>query len=302
MKPVRSYAFSEAIILSIALAVTPLARANAGLIIVSGDVNIGDALIDPDVVPGNQTFFRNILQGGTNVVILTTFNAGGFVVGKIDHFYNYNMTGVTSTVISPDTPITPEILAGVDLFISVLPFPGFTTNETAVFRDFVAGGGTIFFLGDNAFAFQVFPINDALAAMGSGMSIVLDCFACSGNPGYATGNQIAADPLTAGITNLRYIATSSVAGGTNLFFVTNNTPFVAYEATVSPPRLVIRRTQGSDVQISWRTNAAGFSLEFATNLPPLAWTPVTNIGVLNGSFVVTQNVSFQRQFFRLRKS
>jgi hypothetical protein len=49
------------------------------------------------------------------------------------------------------------------------------------------------------------------------------------------GGQIAVNTFTAGVTSFRYAAPSQVAGGTNLFFGTQQQPFVAYQSTGAVP-------------------------------------------------------------------
>jgi sugar lactone lactonase YvrE len=60
--------------------------------------------------------------------------------------------------------------------------------------------------------------------------------------------------------------------------------------------------EGTELILSWPTNAASFTLESATNVGPSAvWTPVTpGPAVVNDQFVVTNSISGPRQFFRLR--
>jgi hypothetical protein len=71
-----------------------------------------------------------------------------------------------------------------------------------------------------------------LAALGSGLSIVPDNFDAGYNT--ATGAQIAAHPLNAGVTAFSYAAPSQVAGGTTLYFGSQDRPFIATEFAVAP--------------------------------------------------------------------
>ena len=67
-----------------------------------------------------------------------------------------------------------------------------------------------------------------------------------------------------------------------------------------PPQLTIIRS-GTNVTLTWPTNATGFTLKFATNLvSPIFWytnspAPV----VINGQNTVTNPISGTHQFFRL---
>ena len=103
---------------------------------------------------------------------------------------------------------------------------------------------------------------------------------------------------------------------------TNNTPeltgFDAYKMTLyvdyalmsltvvdaSPPRpsMEISRLNATVLQITWRTNAVGYVLEYTTNLPAQVWTTVTNSIVISGDlFTVQLNATGAHRFFRLRR-
>lgn len=100
--------------------------AQAGTILVSGDSNIVD---DVASKPGNATFFRNVLQGGTSVAILDT-TPSLCCLGPLDDmrnsFYN-SVAGVTSNKVSG--PVTAAMLAGVNVFVAIAPNVGFSGTE-----------------------------------------------------------------------------------------------------------------------------------------------------------------------------
>ncbi len=74
------------------------------------------------------------------------------------------------------------------------------------------------------------------------------------------------------------------------------------DASLPPPALEILQMDPASVQISWPTNAVGYALESATNLPAQAWIPVTNRVTINGHFSTVQlDATGPRRFFRLRK-
>ena len=74
------------------------------------------------------------------------------------------------------------------------------------------------------------------------------------------------------------------------------------DASLPPPSMEISRLNATSLQITWPTNAAGYVLEFTTNLPAQAWTTVTNSVVINGDlFTVQLNSTEAHRFFRLRK-
>jgi hypothetical protein len=199
---------------------------------VSGDSNIIDPLT-PGIDTGNQQFFTNILGGGNSVAVLhSTVPSGSDFVGNVNQFYN-SLSGVTSTVITG--PITS--LTGYNLLVAPLPDHVFSSSEITALGNFLAGGGSVFFLGENGKYFNTTDtdINMALAALGSSMQIIPDTIDVGWHT--ATGAQIATDPLTAGVTTLSYAWTSQVSNGTFLFFGTGGQPFVEY--TIPEPATML---------------------------------------------------------------
>jgi probable HAF family extracellular repeat protein len=73
-------------------------------------------------------------------------------------------------------------------------------------------------------------------------------------------------------------------------------------ANLARPSISMTRS-GHDVILSWPTNAAGFTLQSATNLAPLVnWTDSTNDPkIVGAAFTVTNMVSANSQFYRLKK-
>jgi len=70
----------------------------------------------------------------------------------------------------------------------------------------------------------------------------------------------------------------------------------------STPALDILRLEPALLQISWPTNAVGYALEYATNLPAQTWSPVTNSAVMIGDlFTVEVESTALKMFYRLRK-
>jgi hypothetical protein len=191
---------------------------------ITGDLNLGTY--------DNRQFFTNVLNGGSNVAVLEEIGWGGAenFDTNINNYYN-GLPGVNSNLISGT--ITGSSLSGIDLFVSVTPDDAFTASELSALDNFYQGGGSIFFLGENSGwdSTSNLYINEALAYLGSGMSIV---YRSQFDDGLwtATGSQIAGDPLTVGVTEFRYAApdaVTSVGGGTYLFYGTERQPFVAYE-------------------------------------------------------------------------
>jgi uncharacterized repeat protein (TIGR03803 family) len=79
----------------------------------------------------------------------------------------------------------------------------------------------------------------------------------------------------------------------------NGTVFSFSFGSISPPELSIIQS-GTNVILAWPTNAAGFTLEFATNLVSPVWN--TNLPapvVVNTDNAVTNPISGTQQFYRL---
>jgi hypothetical protein len=196
-------------------------------VLVSGDASIAYALTDrfgPED-GGNKTFFSNVLQGGSKVVLLDDY-VNAYTVSDIKTYYN-TLSGVSASTFTGE--VTSAKLGGADLFVASLPYGDFTSSEITVMADFLAGGGDIFFLGDNyAFPTHNATINNALAALGSSLSID-DTRAYDNDFHTATGAQIASDTYTTGVSTFTYASVSLVNGGTTLFYTTRGKPFMAYE-------------------------------------------------------------------------
>jgi uncharacterized repeat protein (TIGR03803 family) len=74
-----------------------------------------------------------------------------------------------------------------------------------------------------------------------------------------------------------------------------------FSITLPPPPQLTIIPSGANVILTWPTNAAGFTLEFATNLvSPAVWnTNSTAPVIINGQNVVTNPMSGPQQFYRL---
>lgn len=170
----------------------------------------------------NNVFFENILEGGDTVVIHDPVNpnAGNF----LNTFYN-SLSGVTSSSVG-DATLDFNSFTGVDLFITGLGSDALDSGELAALSDYFNSGGSILFTADYTLPFN--NVNSALGALGSGLSL----YGAVTDPGnnYATGDSIASDPYTLGVTSFLYGATYGVSGGTGLFFDSEGRAFVAYES------------------------------------------------------------------------
>jgi hypothetical protein len=78
--------------------------------------------------------------------------------------------------------------------------------------------------------------------------------------------------------------------------------FITVNKPDTRPSLRATRT-GNKVVLSWPTNnSSGFLLQCATNLSSPGWTTIADVpAVISGEKVVTNNISGERKFFRLRQ-
>jgi len=208
--------------------------AQAGTILVSGDVNIGNGIDGSASAPigNNGVFFRNVLGAGTSVLFQTGFSVGSAADAYTSIATLYlGLPGVTETTIT--TAPSAAQLTGVSLFLSALPLTPYSAADLSVLASYLASGGTVFFLGDNNSVADLITadnnINAALGALGSSVSLALNDL----DVGFQTavGGQILANALTVGVNSFVYAAVSGVAGGTALFNTVEGTPFVAVTTT-----------------------------------------------------------------------
>lgn len=171
----------------------------------------------------NNVFFQNILQGGSHVL---THELYGTALGNNVSRYYDSLPGVSSTYLSTAT-VTDDLLSEVDLFVTG-SFGGlFTSNEVDAVDRFLASGGSVLFMGD--YTQSVTNINSILTGIGSEMRLYGSCL--DRGTQYASGDRIATEPYTVGVSTFRYGYTYGVSGGTPLFLDSADRAFVSYEAS-----------------------------------------------------------------------
>jgi hypothetical protein len=125
--------------------------------------------------------------------------------------------------------------------------------------------------------------------------------------GTATSVLIPANTLPAGTTNtggLVFYHLTLTTNGTTLTqaFVASLTLFTIITTTnsaVAPPLLTITPS-GTNVILTWPTNATGFNLESATNLVLPVWSANSLAPVIvNTNNAVTNGISGKQKFYRL---
>jgi hypothetical protein len=110
-----------------------------------------------------------------------------------------------------------------------------------------------------------------------------------------------------GVAGSQFTYSTSELSGFDDYKMTLYVDYALMRLTVvdaSPPRpaLDLVQVDAGTIQLSWPTNAVGFALEFATNLPAPAWSLVTNSVTTNGDlFSVSLEITGSKRFYRLRK-
>ena len=67
------------------------------------------------------------------------------------------------------------------------------------------------------------------------------------------------------------------------------------------PSLQISRS-GNQIALSWPTNAVGFTMEYAANLPATSWiSNSSSPAIVSGQYTVTNTISDNARFYRLQK-
>jgi hypothetical protein len=90
-------------------------------------------------------------------------------------------------------------------------------------------------------------------------------------------------------------------GSGPIFVTTNSNVYISIFATKISGPVVTIQPSGSQVVISWPTNATGLNLESTTNLPGGFWSPVTNVPAPVGNlFTVTNTLADPVRYYRLR--
>lgn len=180
---------------------------------------------------GNVTFAKNILGTGTKVAIMG--DSENFAIGgQLANAYN-SFTGVAAT--SFFGAITADKLATADLFLAFFPSRAFTATETGLISDFLNRGGTFMVAGES----QLDPFGNPLGQLSNarvntlltdlGATIRLGNASLDISDQFATGAEIVANPLTAGVTSFGYGLTTTVSGGQALFLTNDLRPFVSVQ-------------------------------------------------------------------------
>ena len=209
------------------------APASAGTLIISGDATIAARFAQGvsngnPALQGNIAFQQNILGGGDTVA--------AYLYSVVNTYPNpplgqqvasaYTTLGYAASTF---TTLNEAAVAGADLLVVLGRSNAFTGAETEVIRDFLYGGGNVLLTGEGTplGTSANTHINTLAAALGS--TIRLNQVAQGIGDQFATGSEIVADPLTAGVTSFGYGRTTTLTGGRTLFFDDFGSAFVAAE-------------------------------------------------------------------------
>lgn len=225
----------------VGLAATALftAPANAGTLVVAGDSTIGARFataVSTGIanLQGNIAFQTNLLGGGTNAAIYRFSVINSFPNPPIGQQVAtaYNTLGFSASTF--DGAITGGLLANQDLLVVLGRENAFTAGETTAIRDFLFAGGNVLLAGEsnNIGTGANNSLNGLLTGLGS--AIRLNQTAVDPSDRFATGGDIAADPLTAGVTSFGYGFTTTLTGGKTLFRTDGGLSFIATENLVAP--------------------------------------------------------------------
>jgi len=270
------------------------ANPQAGLIL-SGNTLYGTA--GQGGSGGNGTVFRINTDGTgfTNLYSFTAFPAGNFnsdgafpsagLILSGNTLYGtaqYGGSSANGTVFKINTDGTG--------FTNLYSFDSSPNDGADPQADLILSGNTLYGTtekGGSAFSGTVFGIN----TNGTGFTTLYSFTAFP--VGYFT-NSDGAFPYAGLILsgNTLYVYGTAEAGGRS----GNGTVF----SLIIPPQLTIIRS-GTNVTLTWPTNATGFTLEFATNLvSPIFWNTNSPAPVvINRQNTVTNPISGTHQFFRL---
>ena len=268
------------------------ANPQAGLIL-SGNTLYGTA--GQGGSGGNGTVFRINTDGTgfTNLYSFTAFPAGnsnsdgafpsaGLILSGNTLYgtAQYGGSSVNGTVFKINTDGTG--------FTNLYSFGSSPNDGADPQAGLILSGNTLYGTtekGGSAFTGTVFGIN----TNGTGFTTLYSFTAFP--VGYIT-NSDGAFPYAGLILSGNTLYGTAEAGGRS----GNGTVF----SLIIPPQLTIIRS-GTNVTLTWPTNATGFTLEFATNLvSPIFWNTNSPAPVvINRQNTVTNPISGTHQFFRL---
>jgi uncharacterized repeat protein (TIGR03803 family) len=221
------------------------------------------------VVSGN-TLYGTARGGGTNgtgTVFSINTNGSGFTT-----LHSF-MAGATDPSITSNHAFTNSDGTG--------PVAGLLLSGNALYGT-ASGGGTN---GDGT----VFAVN----INGTGFQNLYTFSAVKTNSTGVYTNSDGANPFGGLILSSNILYGTATFGG-------NNGDGTVFSLLLAGPRLSIAHS-GTNVILTWPTNATSSTLEFATNLvSPTVWN--TNLPApvsLNGQFAVTNPISGTQKFYRL---
>ena len=172
-------------------------QASASIVVASGDTNLGNI----------TQFYSNMFSGGD------VFATGGWSVD------NTGSAIAAAANTFQQGSLSVAALEGMEWFVASTNNT-YSASELLMVKNFVAGGGNLFVMGENPFGYNSMNAvaNAVLFAAGSTMTIGFP--ESSAGNWTSSGSNISVNALTAGVTSLTGNYSGAVAGGSALF--TNN--------------------------------------------------------------------------------
>lgn len=225
---------------------------------------------------------------------LTFFTPNNGPVGTLVHLRGVNLAGTTAVQFnSINAAFTNESSTNI---VAAVPV-GATTGTIRI----VTPQGNL----DSATPFRVTPRIDAFSPKGGlpGDSVLLLGSAFTGATNVLfTTNVAAASFVVSNYSMISAVVPAGAASGPVIVRTPSGEGASAFDFLVGAV-LFTAPTNASQLAIAWSTNAAGYALEYTTDLtPPIRWQPVTNTpSVINGRNTVVIDHTDPPRYFRLRQ-
>ena len=194
----------------------------------------------------------------------------------------------------------PELIKGTDSLSSVTPHAGDTVSASLTITNQSCSGGSA-----NAGAFHVGFYGFSTTATGLNTLAPFYEQPLSGCPANSTVSFMLNITINSTTTPGTYYLGYRINDEHEVAECNeNDNPIWYWTLNVLPPPTAAPKLgvaqEGSSLILVWPTNAVGFALQYATNLPSTNWnTVVPSPVIVNGQYTVTNSTSGMAKFFRL---
>ena len=203
-----------------------------------------------------------------NMLYGTTYQGGNAAMGLV---FSLTTDGLTYTKLHDFSDASASPFTNLD---GALPYAGLALSGDTLYGTTIHGGtsgyGVLYAIKTNGAAFT----NLHSMAIGDGI--------------YPKGSMV--------FENNNLYGTANTGDSANAY----GSLFRLSLSTITVPKLTITLS-GTNVVLTWATNAPGFTLESTTNIsPPVTWTTNSSpIIILNGQYTVTNTAAGTQKFYRL---